>query len=330
MVLLPSAWGEQVLGSFTTWGLVGSSPGFDDSARFIIGHGSDVFDINPLGDDRLVPASASTQSFTYRSDADDPNYSAMVTRLTNGTNDPVSIFLAFGHSVTRSGLVISESSAFLVLSDFVGCRITGLRVIIDPFRIGPWSAGGTIIEHPYGGEFRYRWEVIGEPPLPPVTAHYVNLNSAHPSPPYTNWATAARDIQTAVDVAEPGALVIVNDGVYATGGRAVYGTMTNRVAIDRAITVQSVNGPGATVIRGAWAQGATNGDGAIRCVYLTNGAVLTGFTLTNGATRSLGDPDRERSGGGLWCEAASAVVSNCVLTGEFGQIHGGGGLMAAH
>ena len=98
MVLLPSAWGEQVLGSFTTWGLVGSSPGFDDSARFIIGHGSDVFDINPLGDDRLVLASASTQSFTYRSDSDDPNYSAMVTRLTNGTNDPVSIFLAFGHS----------------------------------------------------------------------------------------------------------------------------------------------------------------------------------------------------------------------------------------
>ena len=164
MVLLPSAWGEQVLGSFTTWGLVGSSPGFDDSARFIIGHGSDVFDINPLGDDRLVLASASTQSFTYRSDADDPNYSAMVTRLTNGTNDPVSIFLAFGHSVTRSGLVISESSAFLVLCDFVGCRITGLRVIIDPFRIGPWSVGGTIIEHPYGGEFRYRWEVLGEPP----------------------------------------------------------------------------------------------------------------------------------------------------------------------
>jgi hypothetical protein len=42
---------------------------------------------------------------------------------------------------------------------------------------------------------------------------------------------------------------------------------------------------------------------------------LVGFTLTNGA--AIG-------GGGVWCESASAVVSNCVLTGNSCFLGGGG------
>jgi hypothetical protein len=157
-----------------------------------------------------------------------------------------------------------------------------------------------------------------------ATTLYVDLNSPSPTPPYTNWLTAATNIQDAVDVALDGDQVIVTDGIYAAGGRAVYGTMTNRVAIDRPITVRSVNGPEVTIIQGAPAPGATNGDGAIRCVYLTNGAFLTGFTLLTGATRTTGDSSREQSGGGLWCETASAVASNCVVTGNSAHHHGGG------
>jgi parallel beta-helix repeat protein len=160
-----------------------------------------------------------------------------------------------------------------------------------------------------------------------AAVHYVDLNSPSPTPPYTSWATAATNIQQAVDAATAGDEILVTNGIYATGGRAVYGTMTNRVAVDKLLTVQSVNGPQFTVIQGYQLPGVTNGDGAIRCVYLTYGASLSGFTLTNGATRGFvngEDYTRELNGGGLWCESTNAVISNCVVTANSANSDGGG------
>jgi len=130
---------------------------------------------------------------------------------------------------------------------------------------------------------------------------YVNVNNANPTPPYTSWATAATDIQSAVDAAGAGDQIVVTNGVYA-GGSWVdpYGNV-NCVVVDTPLSLQSVNGPDVTVI---------DGGGAGRCLYLTNNAVLVGFTLTNGV-------------GGVYCES-NAVLTNCVLTGNSASYDGGG------
>jgi hypothetical protein len=158
-----------------------------------------------------------------------------------------------------------------------------------------------------------------------ATTHYVDPSSVNPTPPYTNWATAATVIQDAVDASVAGDEVVVTNGIYSCGGRpAGANRLTNRVAVDKPLTLHSVNGPQLTVIQGHQAPGTLAGDGAIRCVYLTNGASLSGFTLTDGATRADDDDYSltETFGGGVWCEVA--VVSNCIFAGNFAFSGGGG------
>lgn len=143
-------------------------------------------------------------------------------------------------------------------------------------------------------------------------------------PPFTNWVDAATNIQSAIDAASAGETVWVTNGVYATGGKVMDGDLTNRVALDKALTVQSVNGPGVTVVQGVWDSASTNGPGAMRCAWITNGAMLKGFTLTRGATRAVMDSWLGR-GGGVWCVSGSnAIVANCLIISNTAYWSGGG------
>src|SRR5260221_130418 len=157
-----------------------------------------------------------------------------------------------------------------------------------------------------------------------ATVLYVDVNNATPVSPYTNWSTAASVIQDAVDLAQPGDTVLVTNGVYATGGRAVNGLLTSRIAVTNGVLVSSVNGPSVTTILGRQIPVTTNGFDAIRCVYLADGAVLSGFTVSSGATLTGFGDSTHTSGGGIWCESTNAVVTNCVIRGNSAFSYGGG------
>jgi PKD repeat protein len=141
-----------------------------------------------------------------------------------------------------------------------------------------------------------------------AAVRFVDVNSANPTPPYSNWATAATNIQAAVDAAVAGDEIVVTNGIYSNGGRALDGYNTNRVLVDKPLALRSVNGPQFTVIDGGYWD---------RCVYLTNGANLSGFTLTNGGGVCIDN------GGGVFCASVTATVSNCVVEGNSAGLGGG-------
>jgi hypothetical protein len=157
----------------------------------------------------------------------------------------------------------------------------------------------------------------------PVTL-YVSVTSTNPVPPFTTWATAAKVIQDAVDIAKDGDTVLVTNGVYAVGGKEVqteewpWAICMSRVVITNSIKLESVNGPLVTAIVGTWVTnefGEWVGKG-VRCVYMGANAVLSGFTLTNGHVFWWGTPQWVPSvwGGGVYCDkSANGVVTNCTL-----------------
>ena len=121
---------------------------------------------------------------------------------------------------------------------------------------------------------------------------HVSATSSNPQPPYLSWSTAATNIADALNVWFPGVqLLLVSNGVYAGG-----------LSVTKPLALLSVNGPQFTVIDG----GSTN-----RCVWLADGASLTGFTLTNGAF-----PGWE--GGGVW----GGTLYNCTLSGNSADVGG--------
>jgi hypothetical protein len=213
------------------------------------------------------------------------NYCCTTPMPTNGvgniTNAPLFVNYAGGNLRLQSNspCINSGNNAYVVGSTDLDGR--------------PRIIGGTVDM----GAYEYR-------------ALLVWSGSPSPVPPYATWATAATNIQVAVDAALVGDNIVVTNGTYAGGsGVDPYGDPTC-VVVDKPLVLSSVNGPDVTVI---------NGGGTVRCLYLTNNAVMVGFTLTNGSTIYPYSGD----GGGVYSESTSAVLTNCVLTGNSAGSGGG-------
>ncbi|MDD4871997.1 MAG: choice-of-anchor Q domain-containing protein [Kiritimatiellae bacterium] len=139
--------------------------------------------------------------------------------------------------------------------------------------------------------------------------------------PGTSWSTAFHEIQDAIDAAtNANDIVLVGAGVYSTGTRATPGgVLLNRIVVTNAIRIHGVDGYESTIIAG---QGPL-GDSAVRCAYLSGGALLADFTFSNGFTRATtGDYFLDRSGGGAY--AGGAIISNCAVVKNTAYSFGGG------
>ena len=117
-------------------------------------------------------------------------------------------------------------------------------------------------------------------------------------------------------------MVLVTNRVYATGGKVMAGDLTNRVAIDKAITVQDCE----------WLGGDTNSRGKRSCHERAGGHPLClvdewskfgWLHLARWRDSGGGDQFSLRSGGGIWASSTNAMVSNCLLV-ENAAHYGGG------
>jgi hypothetical protein len=135
----------------------------------------------------------------------------------------------------------------------------------------------------------------------PAAVHYVDANGTHPTPPYTNWAKAARDIQDAVNAAAAGDTIMVTNGVYP-------GT----VNVTNPLALVSVNGPQFTTI---------DGGGTVQCISLADNASLSGFTVANGYNWNYATS--YGYGGGVYCASANVFLTNCIIIGNRADYGGG-------
>jgi hypothetical protein len=209
--------------------------------------------------------------------------------------------VAAGFIVNLSGSILGHTASNRW--DF-GDGTSVSAVVYPPLVSHAWTKAGSFVvtltayneTYPAGVSNSLVVHVVAQP------VHYVSLINTNPVSPYNSWATAATSIQDAVDAATlPGSLVLVTNGIYGTGGSP---GSTYRVLVVKPVLLSSVNGPQFTVV---------DGGSEVGCVYLVGGTFLSGFTLTNGIADS---------GGGVWSEM-SAVVSNCVLTGNSASYGGG-------
>jgi len=145
---------------------------------------------------------------------------------------------------------------------------------------------------------------------PPPTTHYVDDGGSH-DPPFTNWATAATNIQAALDVVDDGGIVLLAAGTHANAETPV---ITSAITL-AGTTAKSLD----TIISGA---------GARRGLVLANShATVKDLVVESG--------DVNYYGGGIFAPQGG-TISNCLIRNSYARLttypgpYGGGGVYLAH
>jgi len=141
-----------------------------------------------------------------------------------------------------------------------------------------------------------------------ASTNYVNLLSTNPAFPYTSWETAAKNIQTAINAADKGNMVLVTNGTYYHSSKLI---ITNEIVL------KSFNGLGTTII---------DGSNSHQCCCLKANNTITGFVITNGFSLNNSGGYIE-NGAGVHL-SGGGIVSNCLIVGNTidGMYGTGGGV----
>ncbi len=156
---------------------------------------------------------------------------------------------------------------------------------------------------------------------------YVNAVSGSDSNDGQSVEGAFLTLQAAVDAAEDGDTVLAAPGMYDQGGRAAQGEssmLTNRVCVEKALTLRSSGGPEVTFVVGEFDVNTDGiGPAAVRGLYAnTAGTLISGFTFTNGYSGDL-EWDLPSMGGGAWLGSDNVIVSNCIFDANHAFVGGG-------
>jgi len=174
------------------------------------------------------------------------------------------------------------------ISPSVGYEVTD--VLVDG------SSVGAILSHPFTNVTANHTISASFNILAPTPIHYVSLSGTNISP-YSSLATAANNIQSAVDAADTGDLILVGNGTY---------TLTTNISVTKSVTIRSANGNALTIV---------DGNLVTQCFFINNAnAVIDGFTIKNGRNPS-------GYGGGVQCD--NGTVQNCIIENNAARDGGG-------
>lgn len=131
----------------------------------------------------------------------------------------------------------------------------------------------------------------------PGADRYVSLTGSN-TPPYAEWATAARDIQDAVDLSQNGDAVYIGAGTYPLAAELM---ITNQVILE------GVSGAPATIV---------DGGGTRRCMQILHAGVeVRGLTIQNGGGVS--------ESGGIYARD-NAWIDHCIIVSNTSSFSSGG------